>query len=377
MKPDEMNNTAGWIRSSAKKLSEGAGNPSALVGFDGFVDVILHLVAERYDAESYKRMESMRDYADRVSAAAGYSANIEMVPQVTKLGGNGPILADGLNKLGCRVTYCGAIGEPDVHPVFNEFGLRCEQVISVAEPAHTDALEFIDGKLMMGQMQSLREVTWANILRQIPERDLITLLGSMDLVAGVNWTMLPYMNGILKGLQGALKQTGKRPRLFIDLTDPRKRTREDIREVCCLLSGLQDVADVILGMNEHESAQVEQTLLDEADMDLRNRAIRIRESMGIDLVVIHPLKGACVASADGVFQCDGPFTAKPKLTTGAGDTFNAGFCRGLLAGLHPFEAIGTGFCASGFYVREARAPTLAELSAFMIRWADGDCGAME
>jgi len=360
----------------ADRLEAGRPEASVLVGFDGFVDTIIHLVAERMDVRNYRRMETMDQFAQRVAAAAGYSANIEMVPQQTKLGGNGPIMADGLRHMGCGITYIGALGAPVIHPVFEALTTACERVISLCEPAHTDALEFVDGKLMMGRMQSLEGVSWENLLAHLPEQELLGLINDIDLVACVNWTMLPAMNGILTGLHQLLARAEKRPLFFVDLADPRKRTREDIRGVLDLLSSLQDRADVVLGMNEQESAQVEQILLGETDMDIRNRAVRIRSALDLHMVLIHPLRSACVADENGVYAIEGPYTPTPKLTTGAGDTFNAGFCRGMLSGLTPEESIGSGVCASGFYVRHARPPSYEELVAFMRDWASAACGAI-
>lgn len=368
-----MNIPKDTLLAAADTLQADTKTHNAFVGFDGFLDTILHVVAERIDQHTYNRMDSMAAYAERIRAAAGYSANIELVPQTIKLGGNGPIMADGLIQMGCRTTYVGAVGAPEIHPVFAEFVSACERVISMADPATTDALEFVDGKLLMGRMENLADLNWENFLRHIDVKDLVQLLKETDLIAAVNWTMLPAMNGILTGLQETLQQAEHRPLFFIDLADPRKRLAEDIRTVLQLLSGMQQQADIILGMNEHESAQVEQVLLGEADMDLRNRAIRIRASLGIHQVVIHPLRSACAADANDVHFYDGPYTSTPKLTTGAGDTFNAGYCRGLLAGLTPEQAIGTGVCASGFYVRNARPPSAAELAGFMREWAAADC----
>ncbi len=361
---------------AAEKLERSDPTASALVGFDGFLDTIIHLVEERVDVTTYRRMETMDQFADRVAAAAGYSANIEMVPQQVKLGGNGPIMADGLRHMGCGITYVGALGEPIIHPVFQQMAERCERVISLAEPAQTEALEFVDGKLLMGKMQTLEQVNWENLLTHVPERELLSVLNRMDLVACVNWTMLPAMNSILHGLYELLGRCDTAPLLFVDLADPRKRTRDDIRGVLDILSDMQGRTRVILGMNEHESAQVEHILLGETDMDIRNRAIRIRSAMDIDMAVIHPLRSACVADEYGVYAIEGPYTATPRLTTGAGDTFNAGFCRGLLSGLAPEEAIGSGVCASGFYVRHARPPRYEELIAFMRDWCAVECGTI-
>src|SRR5437660_4310353 len=79
----------------------------ALVGLDGFVDTILHVVAKRESATKFTRMAKMSDFADRIRAAAGLSANFEFVTQMIKLGGNGPIMANALGSYGPRVTYIG------------------------------------------------------------------------------------------------------------------------------------------------------------------------------------------------------------------------------------------------------------------------------
>ena len=66
-----------------------------------------------------------------------------------------------------------------------------------------------------------------------------------------------------------------------------------------------------------------------------------------------------------------PFTRRPnaisnpKLTTGAGDHFNAGFCIGRLLGMDLAESLQIGVATSGFYVRNARSPKLDDLKKFL------------
>ena len=45
-----------------------------LVGFDGFVDTIIHVVAQRESATKYTRMATMSEFSRKVGAAAGLSA---------------------------------------------------------------------------------------------------------------------------------------------------------------------------------------------------------------------------------------------------------------------------------------------------------------
>src|SRR5262245_22672657 len=88
---------------------------TAFVGLDGFVDEIIHVVDKRDDASTYRRISTIERFADRLAAAAGKSTNIELVNQRTKLGGNGPIMADALASFGLRVTYLGNLGYPTLH----------------------------------------------------------------------------------------------------------------------------------------------------------------------------------------------------------------------------------------------------------------------
>jgi len=94
-------------------------------------------------------------------------------------------------------------------------------------------------------------------------------------------------------------------------------------------------------------------------------AAKIREKLGVETVVIHPVSFAAAADATGTAAVQGPFIEKPKITTGAGDHFNAGFCIGrmLEAPLDVSLQIGVG--TSGFYVRSAKSPTVEDMVSFL------------
>ncbi|MCC5846569.1 MAG: carbohydrate kinase family protein [Verrucomicrobia bacterium] len=370
-----MSSKSDLIASVAAKLKSTPAEAGVLIGFDGFIDEIIRLVDTRQSISEYTPIPTIAEFGKRISAAAGLSCNIEMVPEQVKLGGNGPIMANNLVEQGYAVTYCGAIGpHGDIHPVFAEFAERCAEVIPLCGPGHTDAVEFDDGKVMLGKMNTLPEVNWQSLLDQVPFDDLVAKLKDISLVGCVNWTMLPLMNSILSGLGEALAKAGARKKLFIDLTDPRKRSRADIAEVLALLTRLNEVVDVVLGLNENESVQVAEVLFGVPGDDLTTRAQKIRTQLKLFEVVIHPTRSAAVATADGEWFVEGPYTPKPKLTTGAGDNFNAGYCNGLLSGLNPAQCLVTGVCSSGFYVRNCRSATRPELIEFLNTWADVDGG---
>jgi hypothetical protein len=372
-----MTSPVSLARSVAQSLESTPPDKEVLIGFDGFVDEIIRLVHTRENHDAYTPIPTITAFGDRVSAAAGLSCNIEMVTEQIKLGGNGPIMANNLVEQGYGISYCGALGADGViHSVFEEFAGRCREVITLTDPGHSEALEFDDGKVIMGKMTQLAGVNWQSVLGQLPEDKLKEILERMDLIGCVNWTMLPNMNSILIGLGGLLSQLGSRKKLFIDLTDPKKRSKQDIAEVLQILSEIQTGVDVILGLNENESVQIAEVLFGDAGKDLRERAQNVRKELGLFQVVIHPTHCAVAASEEGEWQLDGPYTPKPKLTTGAGDNFNAGYCNGLLTGLDPEACLMTGVCSSGFYVRNCRSATRPELAAFARTWADADCGEM-
>lgn len=83
-------------------------------------------------------------------------------------------------------------------------------------------------------------------------------------------------------------------------------------------------------------------------------------------VVVHTTTHAYSWGSRGQEEVQGPYTPNPKLTTGAGDVFNAGFCAGLLRGLDLAQALALGVFNSGFYVRRARSPTPSELIDFLM-----------
>jgi sugar/nucleoside kinase (ribokinase family) len=342
----------------------------ALVGLDGFVDTIMHVVAQRESATKFTRMTSMGEFGERIKGAAGLSANFELVAQMVKLGGNGPIMANALASYGIQVCYVGNLGSPAVHPVFGDLAERA-RVISIAEPGYTDAIEFEDGKLMFGKHDSLRQINWATLINHIPEEQLVALFEESALVALVNWTMLPFMSAIWQKIQTRIapKLTGEPRWLFIDLADPAKRPREDIAAALKLIAKFQKHFRVILGLNLQEGRQVGEVLgipsPEESPDQVATHCQRILEKLGVDTVVIHPVSFAAAADASGSAHVVGAFTPKPKITTGAGDHFNAGFCVGRLLEIDISASLQIGVATSGFYVRQAKSPRLDDLKKFL------------
>ncbi len=340
-----------------------------VAGFDGFIDEIIHIVDKYTDVGVYKRIETIADFADKVNQASGLSANFEYKTIQKKLGGNGPIIANALQAQGNKIHYFGALGLKNIDPIFQEFVEKCETAISVADPGYTEALEFSDGKLMMGKVDCLNLVNWSNIIESYSLNQLSETINNSDLICCTNWTSLYKMNSILEGL-GSI-ELSKRIPLFIDLADPRKRSLEDIKSVISILQTLQNNYNVVLGLNEKESVLIADVLDINVD-DTLERSRLLQRSLDIYCVVIHPVKYAVASTEMESFRVEGPFCSNPKLSTGAGDNFNAGFCCGLINNLCLKSSLYLGACSSGYYVRKMHSPELSELKQFISSWIDGN-----
>jgi hypothetical protein len=345
----------------------------AIVGFDGFLDKIVTPVALRNgQGDDFIPIQSIAEFGHRILGAAGKSTNIELYPKLEKIGGNGPLMGNGLLAAGTKLKYIGALGAP--HPSFVDFATRSDAV-TLCEPGITTALEFRDGKLMLGTMTSLDEINYERIVEKIGgEPVLIDLFSKADLVALVNWTMIPNMTAIFERLTNVIPHhpTSKKQRYFFDLADPEKRSSSDLREALRAIARFEGIGSVTLGLNLKEAQHLHTLLgfnIETEDANgLKKMASDIREELRIDTVVIHPRESAACATSKGNFYVPGPFCEKPFTTTGAGDHFNAGFCVGQLLDLDPECCLTLAVAASGHYVRTGHSPSLLDLQEMLTSW---------
>jgi len=361
--------------------------PRVVVGFDGFIDHIIDVVAKRASPTEYTELATISDFGSRISAAAGKSANFELVVTQSKIGGNGPIMANALCAYGCKVQVIGLLGDGTIDPVFAPLAARAESLISLGGPGVTDALEFSDGKLMLGKLTPLERMTWTNLVAVVGLERLRQVLRQADAVATVNWTMLLGLTEIWEKIASEVLPglRSDRPLWFVDLADPAKRTITDQQRGCRALTTLQHHVDVVLGMNEAELHQVLDALgkpwqAGGSEYEQARKGCEVvRDTLGLSFAMCHLVKSAACAWSAGSARhqghdgtagsacAEGFFEPKPLITTGAGDHFNAGFVTALLSGLHPLHALQVGGSTSGHYVRTAQSPTRSDAASFLQR----------
>lgn len=367
---------------AAKLRAADVASHRALLGFDGFIDTIIHVVDTRASMapEDFTPINTIEGFAARCAAAAGKSANIEMHITEDRFGGNGPLMAGAVGQLGMPTTYIGGVGKPDrddeLHPIFQPFADRCDEVICVGPPAFTDALEFDDGKLMLGKPANMQRITWGFLKQRLGENELLRRVEGADLLGVVNWTLSGGVQSIFEGLRDELlPKIENPPVIYVDLSDPAKRTDEDVAMVVRTLSQLAEHAPVLLGLNHAESERIDAVIgsgsyaanaSEPKPVAIERAAVAIREKLKLKGVIIHPRDGAAAAiEGMGSAWFDGPFTRSPKLSTGAGDHFNGGFAFAYTLGLDLAESLAAGCAVSGCYVRDAMSPTFERLTGFL------------
>ncbi len=348
-----------------------------LFGFDAFIDQIADMVDKRQDFQHYEKLSTIQAFGSKISDAAGLSTSIEYVPRYVKTGGSAVTTGAAMSRVGCNITYIGCIGYPNVNPVFQDFAESIARYYTVADPGQTIAAEFKDGKIMLCNTSPLQEITWEKILAVVGEDVLKDLMQSSDLVATINWSMIPQMNDIWQHMQSELLAetgcAGVKPIFFMDPTDPEKRTGADWREAMVIYGRFSSHYRTILSINRKEATEVARSYgialpWPLAEAGLREITEAIASKLGLYGLVVHPVDGASAVIDGEYYYSPGPYTSSPVLTTGAGDNFNGGFCLGLLLGFTPQEALVLGNATSGYYVRKAHSPSFAQLVDFLTLW---------
>lgn len=366
-----------------RDVADAAAPLNMTVGLDAFVDEIIRVVDRRASDTEFTTIEQIVELGTRIIGAAGQSTNLELVVERVKLGGNGPIMANALAALGPKVSCVGPLGEGSLHPAFEEMG-KAATLISLGAPGHTDALEFEDGKVMLGKLEPMDFITWPRLLERAGADGLVRLFANADLVALVNWTMIPAMSAIWEEMLALLAAEPASParRFFFDLADPEKHSDAKIAAACRLLSKFQEFGPTTLGLNEKEAFRVGRALGYEGGHHGRSEVLGvtafISANLPLETVVVHPRAYAVVGTHGEITaSVDGPFVENPLISTGAGDHFNAGFCLAKQLGLSDDEAATAAVGTSGYYVRNAESPSLAQLAEFLEEQAGEGTGATE
>lgn len=331
----------------------------AWVGFDGFIDRLAHVVSSR-NAKGSNEYERIPDFADRLHASAGISCDLELNTISVAPGGNAPIMAQAMGRLGIDTTLVAALGENGLHPAYERWKERC-RMISVGAPADTLALEFQDGKVMLADLKPLDELTWERVKARAGLETIRRDVRESQLVALTCYSLLAQAKDLWDGFRtevlDALRDEGRDKTIFFDLADPSKHDAAWIRECCDTLAAYRVYGRTSLGLNYNEAVCLMKAYsIDPQDME--TALAQLYEQRIADVLLVHPRNGCYAADAAGVRWHEGNLVEKPVISTGGGDHFNAGFCAALLKGYDTDAAVKAGMRVSHEFVKTGKTPEM-------------------
>jgi hypothetical protein len=350
-----------------QKLEKSGINHSVMVGFDGYVDSLYGVVQKKSGTEK-EYFPHIADFASHLKSLSGKSGQVELALKETKIGGNAPIMSQALGALGFQVHCLGTLGLPKPHQVFEEFHENID-ARSLAMPGQSDAFEFEDGKLIFSDCGSFDDLDWNKVKAQISIEGLKDIYLKSQLIAAVDWVNLPHASNIWQGLlEEVVSPNGqKEKKFFFDLADPSRKSKEEIRHVLQIISGYSTFGDVALGLNENETNIVYEAIgnTDVQKADLEEKSKAIFGYMSIGSLVIHLVDRSFAITKTGICAQKGRLVKQPKILTGGGDNFNAGYTLGWLLGVDMSQRLLLGMACSGSYIQNGHSPDISELTEYL------------
>ncbi|MFB6255577.1 MAG: hypothetical protein ABEH58_02440, partial [Haloplanus sp.] len=170
------------VSTCRRELPDTITPPRTVLGFDGFVDSVREVVAERQTAESFESMRELTALGERITASANdrSSITVEWTGTGTRTGGHTCHLARALLGLGASPVMIGAYGEPERNIFADEFGAATRY--SYGAPNDTDAVEFDDGKLLLVETGATRTLDWETLVDTVGVETIATHLDGADLL---------------------------------------------------------------------------------------------------------------------------------------------------------------------------------------------------
>ena len=347
-------------------------------GFDGYVDRVREMVADRTDPETYDRLATIAALGERVdrSVAADSSLSFEWLQRGTRTGGHTCHLARAFDTWAFAPSMVGMYGDPVADAFDDEFGHL--DLHSLGDPGVTDAVEFDDGKLMLTEIGDTMALDWASLGDRFGHDRLFDLLDGAQLLGTGYWSETPGLPAILSGLRDGWAAMDDPPStVLVDPGDVRKLDAEGLRAGREAIATLDEVTDVVVSANRAETEVLAAAYDGERDRSFSAAVTAAADALDPTWFVGHGVDQSLVETADGQHGVRVPAVDDPAMTTSSGDHFNAGLGLALLAGVPPAGAVVVGNAVAGYFVRTAAQPSLTEVRAYVDGYLHKFCAGRE
>ena len=341
---------------------------TAFLGFDACIDNIVRVVKDRSENDGTNFFSDSNQFGKFLLDLDNKSCGLELQTKLSKIGGNMVITGNALGNLGVGVECLGTFGLPEILPVFRTMSPNCF-LYTIGETITATALEFNNSKVIMFDPGPYNNLTWDGIKDRFGTDRIRELISGKQLISFVNWSEIENSSmiweGILDEILPSIVQTGLRPFFFTDFSDCSRRSKKDIQFAIELLGRFRNYFRVVLSLNQNEADLIAKAL----DLQGYNSDEEFVKNLfalsNTDVLVIHRTNDALAFNGAGYEKCDTFFCNEPKILTGGGDNFNAGFCYTLFNEFNLFESLLVANAVAGSYVKTGISPDINRLIDFL------------
>jgi sugar/nucleoside kinase (ribokinase family) len=334
-------------------------------GFDGSVDTIVKpIIRSGNETIPPVYFKTIAEFGKFIAGYSNKSASIEMDIITRRMGGNMPNFARAIAELGVTLSCMGMLFDNNgsIDPIFSDLS---GNIMSFAPASVAAAVEFDDGKLFFAPRYVLNADPWQLLEMSWPVPLRKKLLNDSDLIACLNWGELSFAGLLWRDLYeecASIFSVDKRKYVFFDLCDFNRKTDEEIRSILNLIGQFSLLRTTILSLNRNEVM-----LLDERIFKKRIRseisaiAENIHHHYSIDEIIVHSNTVSFAFIGNENYSAETKYIAMPKISTGAGDNFNAAYAFASLMGLTAKERLGFANLYAYTYLFDGKSPGLRNL----------------
>jgi hypothetical protein len=340
----------------------------AFLGFDACIDNIVRVVKDKDENDEHGFYSNSRDFAEFLISRENRSCGIELHTHLSKIGGNMVITGNALGNLGVRADCVGTFGLPEILPVFMSMSENC-QLHTVGETITATALEFNDSKFILFDPDPYNNLNWDSIKATLGLEEITQLFKGKQLISFLNWSEIQNSSqiweGILEEIIPGLESSERAKIFFTDFSDCSRKPKDEIKLVIDILGRFRKYFKVVISLNQNEADLVGGALKIKGYSSDEEFIKQLFSVINSDVLVIHRPKDAMAFDGKVFERCDTFFCKEPKILTGGGDNFNAGFCYSLLCELDMYQSLLVANAVSGSYVKTGISPDLYNLINFL------------
>ena len=340
----------------------------AFLGFDACIDNIVRVVKDKNKNNEACFFANSRQFGEFLISHENKSCGIELRTQQSKIGGNMVITGNALGNLGMRVECVGTFGLPDIQPIFRSMSQNCT-LYTIGDTITTSALEFNDAKVMMFDPGPYDKLEWNEIVELLGIDRINQLISGKQLISFLNWSEIGNSSDIwgviLNDVLPLATLPVEKPYFFTDFSDCSRRTGQEIRLAIALLGRFKNYFKVIFSLNQNEAEIIARSLdlpENETDENFMQMMFNVCNS---DIIIIHRTKDALAFDGITFEKCDTFYCKEPKILTGGGDNFNAGFCFSQFCNFNLLQSLIVANAVSGYYIRTGISPDIERLINFL------------